>query len=83
MGRTSHKEALRLSQPTYEARRAKKSSQGMESQLFPQFRALGDFFDKIKVANDDEQGKNTMLHESKLQKYKCKHQNLSRVHKFA
>ena len=41
--RTSHKEALRLSQPIDKVKIAKKSSQGMESQLCLQFKALGEF----------------------------------------
>ena len=71
--RTSYKRTLRLRQPTNEVIIAKKSSQGRESQLCPQFRALGEFSGKIKVASDDELGKDTMLLESKLQKYKCRH----------
>ena len=67
--KTSHKGALRPSQTPNEVKIAKKSSQGIESQSCPQFKAHGEFFGKIKVASDDEQGKDTMLLESKFQKY--------------
>ena len=44
---------------------------------------MENFFDKIKVASDDEHKKDTMLLESKLQKYMRRHQNLNRVHESA
>ena len=54
--------------PHMKSKLQKGHQRSQKPQLCPQFRALGEFFGKIKVASDDEQGKDTMLLESKLQK---------------